>query len=664
MKSLFRQQNGGGQENNASREAARRRGGGGVTARAVLLGLLLIPLNCYVIVRLEKVLWGPYVSTISLFPNTITFLFVLVGVNAMLRRLWPRRALNAGEMLTIYTMLGISTGLAGLDGAIIIQELMPYAAWFSGPPHNFAPLLPLFPSWLVVKDRAALAGYFNGASRFYEPSHLAAWAAPMLAWTAFFAVLFWTLMCVNVIFRAQWQDRERLSFPLVWLPLEMTAPESHAPGGLWRSPMLWLGFALAASVTLLNGVAFLYPSFRAIPTGPQDLKPFFTVKPWTGIDWLPLTFYPFVIGLGYLLPLDLLFSCWFGFLWFKAQMVVGNAQAWDTVPGFPLAKEQGLGMVFCLAGYYLWTARRHLADVWRSAWGPRGETGKEEAVSYRVAARGALAGLAGLVAFLVAGGATWWVALLALVFFLPIAFVVARIRAEFGPPVHDFHFIGPDEMLPRLMGTTSFHPGDLAMLTCLFTINRAHRGDVMPVGLEGLAMAHRRDYSAARLFWACIAAAAVSVLATFWAYDHQAYALGVGSKFASHGGFGEQALQRLSEWTSQGRDASGNAPARWAVGIGFVTAAILLLLRARFFGFALHPIGFAVASSWSIHLIWMPLFLAWLVKLLVTRYGGLALYRRFLPFFYGAILGDCVAGTFWAILSVLFDTQTYSFFGQ
>jgi hypothetical protein len=241
---------------------------------------------------------------------------------------------------------------------------------------------------------------------------------------------------------------------------------------------------------------------------------------------------------------------------------------------------------------------------------------------------------------------------------------VARIRAEFGPPVHDFHFIGPDEMLPRLMGVSAFRPGDLAMFTCLFTINRAHRGDVMPVGLEGLAIANRQGFSAARLFWACIAAAVVSVLATFWAYDHQAYELGVASKFASRGGFGEQALRRLSEWTSQGRDAGGNAPARWAVGFGSVTAAVLLVLRARFFGFALHPIGLAVASSWSIHLIWTPLFVAWLIKLLVTRYGGLAAYRRFLPFFYGVILGDCVAGTFWAVLSVLFDMQTYSFFGQ
>ena len=34
--------------------------------------------------------------------------------------------------------------------------------------------------------------------------------------------------------------------------------------------------------------------------------------------------------------------------------------------------------------------------------------------------------------------------------------------------------------------------------------------------------------------------------------------------------------------------------------------------------------------------------MAWLIKLLALRYGGIQLYRTLLPFFIGLILGTCV----------------------
>ena len=107
-----------------------RKGRPAVSVRAMLLGVVLIPLNAYFIVRQERVLFGPYVSTISLFANVIFFLFVLRGLDAGLRRLAPRAAFSQGEMITLYTMLGISTGLAGLDGVGILAQILPHGAWF------------------------------------------------------------------------------------------------------------------------------------------------------------------------------------------------------------------------------------------------------------------------------------------------------------------------------------------------------------------------------------------------------------------------------------------------------------------------------------------------------------------------------------------------------
>ena len=43
--------------------------------------------------------------------------------------------------------------------------------------------------------------------------------------------------------------------------------------------------------------------------------------------------------------------------------------------------------------------------------------------------------------------------------------------------------------------------------------------------------------------------------------------------------------------------------------------------------------GYAVSSSWSLNIIWLPLLIAWILKLLMLRYGGLKLYRDLLPLF-------------------------------
>ena len=59
----------------------------------------------------------------------------------------------------------------------------------------------------------------------------------------------------------------------------------------------------------------------------------------------------------------------------------------------------------------------------------------------------------------------------------------------------------------------------------------------------------------------------------------------------------------------------------------------------------------------------MPLFIAWGLKGLTLRYGGLPTYRRFVPFFLGLILGDCVMGSLWALIGLALNTRTYNFFG-
>jgi len=123
--------------------------------------------------------------------------------------------------------------------------------------------------------------------------------------------------------------------------------------------------------------------------------------------------------------------------------------------------------------------------------------------------------------------------------------------------------------------------------------------------------------------------------------------------------FGSEPWGRMDSWVKVPRLPDYNRGI--AIFVGFVLTLVLNSLRMRLGWFPFHPVGCAVSSSWSMHLLWLPLFIAWLLKLTILRYGGLKLYRRALPFFLGVILGECVVGSFWTIWGILFNVPSYAF---
>jgi len=54
-------------------------------------------------------------------------------------------------------------------------------------------------------------------------------------------------------------------------------------------------------------------------------------------------------------------------------------------------------------------------------------------------------------------------------------------------------------------------------------------------------------------------------------------------------------------------------------------------------------------------------FVSWLVKTVILRYGGMSSYRPASTFFLGMILGEFVAGTFWGVLGILQHRPMYNF---
>ncbi len=630
-----------------------------VTARAVMLGALLLPANALWLVHMEMGRGGgPYPTTFSLFANVVLEMVVLVVVNAALRPTrWPR-ALSGGELLTIYVMLCIGSAVCSVDFLDVLLPMMAHPVRFASETNHWRDhIVPHLAPGFAVRDAVALRGYYEGHSTLYEARHLRAWAGPVCLWSVFIVTMLGTTLCLAAIVRRRWVEHERLAFPVLAVPLALC----HERADLWRQPLFWPGFAVAAGLCLVNGIAFLVPAVPAVTVKMRDIGPTFVTHPWRAVGWTPVSAYPFAVGLGFLLPVDLLFSCWFFFLWFKVERVAGAAMGYTgAVPRFPYAEEQCTGAYLAVAVAALWTGRRYLGEVARRVVRrPASET-DAELLSYRAAVVGLVLGLVVLSGFYCRAGLPARYAGGAMGCYLLIALACARMRAELGPPAHDLHNAGPERLLTTVLGPRAFRPQELVALTYCYWFNRAYRSVPMAHQLESLKLAERQGASPRTMLLPLLVATIVGTAAGFWAHLDLGYRWGLSSKMAGHmQWFGVEAFSRLDGWLNNPPRADGSAC--WAILVGAVQAVALQAVRLRWARWPFHPLGLAVAGSWSTATIWLPLLLSWVAKVSVLRYGGIRAYRRALPFFIGLVLGDYLVGCAWPLYGWLAGIPTYSF---
>jgi hypothetical protein len=625
------------------------------------IALPLIVLDAFWVIQAEKVGYGPYFTTISLFANVFFILTALLIVNFGLRRLVPRLSLSQSELLLIYSMVAVGAALAGHDCVPSLIQYLGHPYKFGNASNGWLDRFGQYlPTPLMVSDMDVLKGYYQGNSSLYQPENFKPWLRPALLWSLFVVLMFWVMQCLNVLVRQGWQDRERLPFPVIEIPIQMTEPEAR----LWKSPLFWMGFSLCAGIEIINGLAWLYPSLPTIKIAHQNLQGqgIFATRPWSAVGFTCTSLYPFVIGLGYLLPLDLLFSTWFFYIFWKAQLVLSAALAWDTVPDFPFIREQAFGGYLAILVFLMWNGRSYFRQVWKRVWKEPADLEEEgEGLTYRQAVVGALAGLGLLTGFMVWAGMSPVLAVVAFVIYFAISLTVARMRAELGPPVHDLHFTGPDHLLTRSFGTPAFTGQDLTTLSFFYWFNRAYRSHPQPAALESLKAAKEVGASQRVVFWGIMLAAIVGTLSCFWAYLHLAYAYGTQAKWNQGSGFANEAFNRLNGWLQTPTPPNGKANV--AIGFGFLFCSALMIARIKFPWWPFHPIGYAITSSWAINLVWMPLLISWVVKLFIMRYGGVRLYRQIMPFFLGLILGQMIVGSAWHLLGLAMGIVPYSFWG-
>ncbi len=648
--------------------------------------------------------WVSLLRVIWIFGAFMWMMFALVVASRLTEALWAGGrwlSLNRAEMLTVFAMLLIATAVVTSGLAMQLTPVLPSVEYYATPGNQWpTKVIPFVPEWMRVQDEAAYKGFFEGIHRlpgYVEPERgyysepfvqgmyenwtylrqipWMAWMPPLLGWAIFLVPMYTFSICMMVIIRGQWMDREILVYPLTRLPSEMSrveeegaerGPEAPALGPLFRSGGMWLGFAIPVVFTSLQAINAYYMGFPMIQlswdtTVMSDQVTLYIVPSFVAMGFTYLVNTRVSFSVWSLSLVGLFVSGWLALRGYKSPENLGGYGS-----GNPLMYHMGMGALLTMAVIGLWSARAHLAGVFRKAFtGDPSVDDSKEILSYRLAVILAIVCAIIMLAWLMTIGMQWWVALTFWLVAMLVFYGLTRIVAEAGlgsvvPPG-----IASGFTISKL-GASSMSSGSIVGLGLQFPYSADVRTFVMASAANGLKLTQEIEQKRRRLFVALFGAMVVALVISigtiiYLSYVYQGTSLerwyyrdapAIGLNYAKDmiGNTtivdGQEVLQRT------GANVQG-----WVFSIvGVAAMALLMFAQRRFLRWPLHPIGLAVVGTWIMDRLWFSVFIAWLVKTLILKYGGPRLYMRTIPFFLGLVLGQCVSAGAWCLIDYVTGT--------
>lgn len=610
----------------------------GVTLRAVTLGAVLSAAVVFLAVRSYIVVnrysgFADHFNTVG----AIFLLFLLALVCAGLRRLGVTWGLRSSEFAVVYAMMMVATAIPTMGWGGYLFPLITGVYYYATPENRWADtLLPHLRHWASPRDADAIRYIYEGLPKGASIPW-GAWVEPLVWWSLFAVAFFVVSMALMSIMRKQWVENEKLVYPLSTVPLQMAEAVADSTGGLFRSPVMWAGFAFAFTLILYNFCIGKFPSLAGLPR-PRLGSTVFIPRYGVGVMF---NFDPLVVGLTSLVNMEVVFSVFFIHLLSLVELgflnVVMGPSTGPPEPhangGSAMANQQS-GALFFLVLVSLWTARGHLRNLLR----PQGE--ESEVLSHRRALALLVLGLGVMLWFQLKLGLPLPHAVAFLMLTLAMFFGTTRVLAQTGIGRLRAADSGV-ALITNILGTRTFGRKGMPALGMNFVWAADIQLFVMGTAAHGLKVVGEMGVRLRRIFFAMTLAFFVGLLVTYISY------IVVGYRRAFIGGFGWYFVASPHYHWGWVADTVNNLHGPQWDRIGFLGlgAALAALLSAGFYrltGWPLHPAGLAISLTNTVAIDWFSMFLVWAIKGVALRYGGLEFYRKMAPFFWGLILGSCV----------------------
>ncbi len=569
-----------------------------------------------------------------------SFLIMSMAANTILAGMGRNLSLNRSELIVVYIMLIVVASLATMGLCETILPAITGVFYYASPENDWAKILfPVLPEEIMLNDGDENRTFYEGfgTKEFTIPWGI--WLRPMAMWGVFLTGLYLTMVCLAVILRRQWMDRERLSYPLVQAPQAMIRGEDadQIVNPFFKNKIMWVGAALPILVGLFMGLNKYLVGWPMIPTAWS-----FPIGYGQSIN---MTISFAVLGFSYLIGPDIALGIW-GFalfskvekMFFVANGVTKQQDVW-AVSTSELLNYQGLGALIVFVGIGLWVGREHLAQVWKKFLGQDSElSDDDEIMTYRSAVSGCLIGTAVMIGWFLYLGTPLWAASLFVFLAMVIFTGLARVVAEAGVAAIISPMVAPDFMVyglgSQLLGATA---------TASFSMSYIFGADIrvflMGVIANGLKLIEGMNRHSRRIvFWAIVIAILLGIIGSLFTVMSLGYRDG---GINSNGWFFKNMPEII--YRTAATNIEEPEGIYWTgmsfVGVGAGAMLTLTWLRQRFLWWPLHPIGFPIMTSWLIDWMWFSVFFAWLIKVTILKYGGASLFARSRYFFLGMIAG-------------------------
>lgn len=609
-----------------------------VTVRSLVVGSVLVVLADLYINWAVLVLRASKLNK-SYFPMGLFFVFaVLVWLNARSGRR-GRPFLSRPEMLVSLAMglIGSFFPFFGLAGFVVGVIAAPY--YFATSENGWAETLhPHVEPWIALTDEDLAATWFYEGIPPGAAIPWGSWAVPTLWWAVLVGAAAWSILCLMVLMRKQWVEHERLEYPLMAVGMRVAEPSTYANAKGFR-----LGLAIGFAAVAWNVATYFAPVLPELPTVP-------TAGSWQ--KWVPgaptfwVQFSIYILGFAYFARVEALLSFWLFFVLTGIEISVFDRLGVGVSVGqggVEAVRSQSFGALVTLAAVSLYSARGHLVRAFRKATGRASElSDADEVLSYRTALIGLPVGVALMFGWLSAAGIEAPVVSLYLLFAFAAYLGLSCVVAEVGLPYANISDTALNWTPLYILGARSVQASSLVGLGYFYALFATTRGFLGPPIAQALRLSTGLTFRRYRMLLAIGLALAlgffVSVGQTVYLGNvNGGYNLGAWSLINGS----PRAYQTAATWIRNPKPPDLDRLTFMASGI--VVTLLLTVLKYRVMWWPLPAVGLALQGMYMARRIVFPVFLAWGIKSVILKVGGVGLYRRGQPFVIGLMIGYAVA---------------------
>jgi len=601
----------------------------------------------------DMIIKGSGLATWNWTPGAICVFFVLIAlVNVPLRLIRPSLALQRGELAVAYFIILLANTLTGRGFSSQMLPVLTGAQYYATPENNWdAVIHPYLPSWPLPQGHDVLWHFYEGSPVGQVP--WSAWIVPLAYWGVFALALFLTMACLMVILRKQWVEYERLPYPMVQLPLAMLEEggKRSAIPPLFRNWLLWLGFALPFVMGSVNALHNYYPFVPTIDSGLASIPLFH------GMAGIRLRINASMIGFSYFVPLNIAAGLCFFYLLTTVQRGVWAIVGWggkeDAMGVYsqytdPAIIHQSMGGMIVLVLGTLWIGRRHLQAVGRKAFlNDQAVDDSDEIISYRTAVLGSVVGFLVMGVWLTSTGISPPLVAMLLFGAFVIFITISRTVAQ-GGVASMFPATNAPDFVVSGVGSSLVGAKGMAGLALCYAWSVDTLILMMSACANGLKlMTEVKVARQRRLFGAIVAVIIVTLAASIGTVLYLSYAHGA----INLSRFYFNNVSQYPYWFMREgiENPVGPSWAGWLhTGVGALIMAGLMAAQHRFMWWPFHPLGYPISCVFGS--MWFSVFIAWMLKTVIMKYGGPHLFRRLKPLFLGLILGEASVGGFWIVV--------------